>query len=124
MSTAVLGVKDLGMVQEELYDARTNWSNLGLSLRLNIITLDTIREQYSGDPKKCFPEMLKAYLKTTTPPPSWIALVEALKTKPVAEYHLAEELERKHCREIPRLPGMLIRDFIVYLSICYYSNMV
>ena len=115
MSTATLSMDDLVDVQEELYDARSHWYNLGLKLRLHAYELDNIRENYSGDTKKCFLDMLKGYLKTTIPPPSWFALVEALKSKMIAEHRLAEKIRKKYCSEHLKLQGM--HSFLLWVNI-------
>ena len=96
-SAVKLTVDDLGVVQEELYGARTHWYNMGLKLGLKPDALDTIKSTCSGDPSECFRDMLKGYLKKVTPLPSWRTLAEALKSSTVGEQQLAEKVEGKHC---------------------------
>ena len=101
-STVVLTVNDLGVVQEELYGARTHWYNIGLK----VDTLDTIRITCSGEPSECFREVLKRYLQRVTPLPSWRSLVEALRSPTVDQPQLAEKVERKYCCVLnTKLPG-------------------
>ena len=95
------------MVQEELYAARTHWYNLGLKLGLKPDVLDTIKIQCSGDPSECFQVTLKDYLKTITPWPSWMALVEALRSPIVDQPQLAEKVEKKYCPAF-KLHGKLL----------------
>ena len=92
-------MNDLVVVQEELYNVRPHWYNLGLKLGLKPGALDAIKTQCSGD--ECFRETLKDYLKTTTP--SWRALVEALRSPTVGQLQLAEEVEQKYCPTLKML---------------------
>lgn len=77
------------MVQEELYETRTHWYNMGLKLGLKPDVLDAIKSRCFGDPRECFLEMLKDYLKTSTP--SWRTLVEALRSPTVGQQQLAKK---------------------------------
>ena len=90
-----LGVDDLFVVLEELYDAQTHWYNLGLGLRLKSNVLDAIEKQCPGDCSKCFRDTLKDYLNTLSP--SWRALVKALRSPIVNLPKLAETVEQNHC---------------------------
>ena len=111
------------MVQEELYGVRTRWYNLGLKLGLKADTLDAIKSKCSGDPNECFQEMLKDFLKKTTPSPSWRSLADALRSPIVDQPQLAEKVEQTHCLA-PKLPGkhlLCIINFQLYiLSQIYY----
>ena len=73
------------------------WYNIGLQLNLPVGTLDKIREQYS-DPQTCLREMLKTWLVTVNPYPTWRTLVKVLKKQAVEEHSLADELKAKHCK--------------------------
>ena len=53
-----LSVNDLPVVMEELNDTRVKWYDIGLQLRMNVGTLDAIKEQYD-DPSHCLREALK-----------------------------------------------------------------
>ncbi len=102
-----LGVDDLRVVQKELYVARPHWYNMGLELGLKPDVLDAIKFRCSGD--ECFRETLKDYLKMTTP--SWMALVEALRSPTVGQSQLAEKVEQKYCPSL-RLPGKLLNHAV------------
>ena len=53
-----LSVNDLPVVMEELNHTRVKWYEIGLQLRMNVGTLDAIKEQYD-DPSHCLREALK-----------------------------------------------------------------
>ena len=73
------------------------WYNIGLQLNLPVGTLDKIREQYS-DPQTCLREMLKTWLVTVNPYPTWRTLVKVLKRRAVEEHSLADGLKVKNCK--------------------------
>ena len=93
----MLGVDDLSVVLEELFAIRSHWNPMGLKLGLKVDTLDAIKQQCCGDPRDCFQEMLKNYLKKTNPLPSWRSLIEALKSPTVDQPQLAKKLEKQYC---------------------------
>lgn len=80
-----------------MYEARTKWYDIGIELKLSIGTLDTIREDFNRA-ADCLREMCIHWLKRTDPNPSWEALTKALKSPPVGEGHLAQQLRDKFCR--------------------------
>ena len=88
-----LSVDDLAAVQRKVYAAKTEWYNLGLELGLRFSTLDSIDARYSNDPSRCFCQVLKEWLKGINPPPTWHAMVNALKSPTVAQSHLAEQIQ-------------------------------
>ena len=45
-------------------------------------------------------EMLKEWLKTAIDPPSWEAVVTALRSPAVNEKHVAAQLEAKYCAQV------------------------
>ena len=61
--------------------------------------LDTINETNHGNVNKCFSEMLTLWLKRVNPPPTWSAMVEALKEPTVGFEDLAEEVDSKFIRQ-------------------------
>jgi len=83
---------DLAAVQRKLYDVNTKWYNLGLELGLRPPTLDSIDAKYNSDPSQCFRQVLKEWLNGVSPPPTWRAMVNALKSPTVAQYKLAEQI--------------------------------
>ena len=56
-----------------------------------------IEKRCNSDPDECLPEMLDHWLKQVDPPPSWEALAGALKSTPVGEGVLAEQIRQKYC---------------------------
>ena len=88
-----LSVDDLADVQRKLFSVKTEWYNLGLELGQRVPTLDGIDAKYSSDPPQCFRQVLKEWLKGVNPRPTWQAMVNALKSHTVAQYHLAEQIQ-------------------------------
>ena len=88
-----LNVEDLAAVQRKLYTVHTEWYNLGLELGQRVSTLDSIEAKCNGDPSRCFRQVLKEWLKGVSPPPTWQAMVKALKSPTVAQYQVAEQIQ-------------------------------
>ena len=86
-----LGLSDLRRVQNTLWDARTQWYNLGLDLDISPDSLDSIELANAGNPERCFRAMLTKWLREYHRP-TWSALAEALKSPSVGLSHLAEEI--------------------------------
>ena len=97
-----LSVDDLVVVQRKLYAVNTEWYNLGLELGQRPSTLDSIEAKYNSDPSQCFRQVLKEWLKGISPPPTWRAVVEALKSPTVRQYQVAQQIET----ELPPAPSM------------------
>ena len=98
-SYSALDLADLRDVQEEVFDARAKWYDIGVNLEVPVGTLNSIRAQYH-DPQDCLREMLMVWLKTIDPQPTWKALVNALRSRVVGEAKLADELEAKWCPKL------------------------
>ena len=92
-----LNVNDLGLVQKEIFKARTNRYDIGLELNVQVDTLESIKSQCS-DPKVCLRETLKVWLKTAGKT-TWKNLVDALRSPTVNESQLAAELKERYCVE-------------------------
>ena len=88
-------VRDLKTVRKAVWDARTKWLDIGLELDLNITDLDAIDAEHHGDIGSCFMKMLTLWLKQVDPPPTWSAMIDALKEPIIGFKHLGEEVERK-----------------------------
>ena len=88
-----LRLDDLVVVQRKLYAVNTKWYNLGLELGQQVSTLDRIDAKYRGDTSECFRQVLTEWLKGVDPPPTWQAMVNALMSPTVAQYHLAEQIK-------------------------------
>ena len=91
-----LSVDDLRVVMEELNDVSSKWYDVGMYLGVSVGRLDVIKKQYS-DLNDCFRETLKTWLRTCVPPPTWMNIVEVLRSRTVDAARLAAELERKYC---------------------------
>ena len=99
-----LSVNDLHTVMEELNNVRAKWYDIGVQLRVNIGTLDAIKEQYLNNPSDCLRETLTTWLKSYPPHSTWSKVVDALKSSTVGEARLAADLEQKYCSPRPVLP--------------------
>ena len=86
-----LGPNDLRRVQDTLWEARTQWYNLGLGLDITPDSLDSIEQANAGNPDRCFRAMLTKWLREHQRP-TWSALAEALRSRSVGLSHLAEEI--------------------------------
>ncbi len=90
-----LGPNDLVTVLTELHDDSDQWYNFGLALNLTPGALDAIKGPYK-DPKECLRETIKEWLNTS-PDPSWVVLVQALRSPIVGRESSARRLEQKYC---------------------------
>ena len=86
-----LRINDLGKVQDTIWEARTQWYNLGLALEITPDTLDTIELANGQNPDRCFRAMLTKWLREHEQP-TWSALAEALKSRSVGRSDLAQEI--------------------------------
>ena len=91
-----LSTKDLMVVQSELWDARSKWRNIGIQLHMKIEDLEAIGEKYLYAPDACFTDCITTWLRQTNPPPTWTALINALRSRPVGFQEMAEGLEGKY----------------------------
>ena len=90
--SAELTPDDLGVVLEAVWEARSKWYNIGLKLGISAGTLDSISKANNQNPDDCLTDMIKAWLRSGRPKPSWAALAKALKSPMVGYGHLAEQL--------------------------------
>ena len=87
----------LKVLLNELHPVRVSWYKIGLQLDIPHTTLDCFKENYS-DQTDLLCEMLKHWLDTAVdPPPSWKAVVTALRSPTVNKKNIAELLELKYC---------------------------
>ena len=75
-------------------EATTKWCELGLELELKYSQLEVIRVNHRQDVKSCFREMLHNWLNRADPPPTWEALIEALKADSVGLPAVARTIEK------------------------------
>ena len=85
-----LTIDDLREVRALLYKVRRKWYDIGIELGLKVGELDNIKAA-STDHGECLTEMLKVWLKSINPLPTWKAIRDALKAEPVYEVELAEK---------------------------------
>ena len=79
-----------------LHSASFRWYQIGVQLDVPTHSLKNIQQQHH-DPVDCLTELLDKWMKSATdPPPSWRALIDALRAPTVGEKRLAEELEEKY----------------------------
>ena len=75
-----LTMNDLQLIQEAVFNARTEWYNIGLALEVDVATLDGIMiDGQHVKHKDKLRETLKTWLMTN-PEPTWQAIVNALKS--------------------------------------------
>ena len=84
-------LKDL--VKELLTKASDKWENIGVLLGIETGILDAIKAA-ENLPQNCLREMLKIWLKTVSPPPSWTAIAEAIDL--LGDQNLADHLKTKY----------------------------
>ena len=97
-----LTTDDLRAVRKATWDARAMWKDIGIELDLKVTDLDTIETNH-GNVNKCFSEMLTLWLKRANPPPTWSAMVEALKEPVVGFEDLAEQVETKFIHQSSKI---------------------
>ena len=93
------------MLLNELHPVRASWYKIGLELDIPHTELDCFEQKYS-DPSDLICEVLKYWLKTSIdPPPTWEAVVTALRSPAVNENCLAALLEAKYCNPVQPMMG-------------------
>ena len=91
-----LTIRDLKIVRNALWDARTKWKDIGLELDMSTTDLEKIEAVHRSDIGGCLIDMLALWLKQVDPPPTWTAIVAALQDRVIGEGGLAEEIESKY----------------------------
>ena len=89
---------DLKKVLDALWEARTKWFHIGIQLDMKTSDLKVIKKDYD-EADLCFTEMLTDWLKRMNPPPTWEALVDALKSRTVGYEQLADTILKTHCKK-------------------------
>ena len=84
---------NLVKVRDLTQEASVQWFDLGLELGLKVTTLDIIEANHSQDVRVCFRKMLSEWLKMVNPPPTWEALIAALKKDSVGLPNVAKKVE-------------------------------
>ena len=83
--------EDTSTIYDKLFNARTKWFNIGLTLKVDNETLQSIRIRHREDPDKCLLEMIAYTLKACSL--TWRDLCDCLRSPTVAHNELAEEIE-------------------------------
>ena len=81
-------------VQMEIYDARPQWEQLGLALKIPVSSLDTIKEDHKGTSTR-FQKMLQEWLQSGDKK-TWQVLAEALGQDVVGRPDLKKKILDKH----------------------------
>ena len=55
------------------------WEEIGVSLQLESGLLEIIKKDNPNDCRACLREVLKEWMKQVDPPPSWLAIIKAVK---------------------------------------------
>ena len=84
-------IRSLPYLQDELYDVRGKWYNIGVQIDIDIGTLQSIKSEFS-DNGDALRELLTHWLKRE---PTWEALFRALRSRPVGAHDIAEKLQRE-----------------------------
>ncbi|XP_064388252.1 uncharacterized protein LOC135336416 isoform X2 [Halichondria panicea] len=93
----------LKVVRETTWEARAKWKCLGE--QLGVITMEKLEEiQYNHHNHHdvagaCLTGMLEHWLTQTDPPPSWSALIEALRSRALGQGDIANEIEIRIARD-------------------------
>ena len=95
-ATHCVGQGDLKSLHCELHPVSDKWFSLGVKLQVPIEALKCIKTEHCQTSRRLL-EMLTVWLKCTNPPPTWTILTEALKSPPVGERLLAQQLRDKYC---------------------------
>ena len=85
----------LNTIFSALHSASHKWFNIGLRLHVPISRLNIIETDGHGVEER-MRTMLDHWLNNATVP-SWIVLVDTLKSPTVGESRLAKELEERYC---------------------------
>ena len=95
LSVDDLKVDDLFEIQEQLWDARSKWRNIGLGLKISTSDIEVI-DVNNGNVDDKFHSMILKWLqngKNCT----WGALCKVLSLRPVGHDKLAAEIKQKKC---------------------------
>ena len=92
---------DLATLVNELHHVRAKWYDLGIQLRMETSHLDAIETQHRGNPDKCQRQMLSDWLKTSSPPPTWQRVVDALCSPVIDKKSSGERIRHIYCNPSP-----------------------
>ena len=96
----ITGKPELKDLLTELYmKVPSKWEDIGILLGIDDGHLKQIRSNNTSDSTACLREMLRAWLNTVEPPPSWSKLADALEK--LGEETLASSIRSKYLWAIP-----------------------
>ena len=95
LSPSAVRLNELGVVHDELYDARHKWYYIGLMLGVPVETLDWIRHNFSNS-SDCLRETLRSWLEKGGVA-TWQTVCAVLRSPIVGEHQLAREMEERYC---------------------------
>ena len=87
----LISLADLKEVTKQVWDARTEWFQIGINLKLKATDLTVIERRHRGDPDSCFSGMLESWLKGAESTATWKGLVVALQS--VGMDRLADKIQ-------------------------------
>ena len=91
----ILTESDAVKILEELLEAQNSAGFLGLMLNIKPVEVEAINAMYHN-PKERFYHIILAFLRQAEPPPTWRAIVNALKSSIVNLTALAKRVEAAH----------------------------
>lgn len=80
-----LTIKDLKEVAEFLSKVQSKWYDIGLELKISTELLDAIKDHWGDDHSQCMLEMLKPWLNSADPLPTWKTIASALKNTAITD---------------------------------------
>ena len=92
----------------ELHPVCASWYNIGIQLDINPCHLNTIRINHYGNPSESMLAMVIFWLNNFIDPPTWKAVVTALRSPPVNRMDVAAQLESKYCVLVQHTVGELM----------------
>ena len=91
----MLSSGDLALVQNTIWEARSQWYNIGLGVGISADSLDAIESDNQSRCDHCFRDMLKLWLRKNHPRPCWSVIADALRSPSVKMSHLAQQLPQQ-----------------------------
>lgn len=86
---------NLGVLTRELAPLASDWEDIGIYLQIDDGTLSNIKGEQQHMRGR-LREMLRTWLKQVDPPPTWIAMIEAVE---LINPSIAEKLRSKYCSD-------------------------
>ena len=126
----ILTESDAVTILEELTEAQYSASLLGLMLNIKPVEVEAISKMYQ-DPMERLCQIILAWLRQVEPPPTWRAIVNALRSKTVNLTALAKRVEAAHfpdptaSRDPPTTSGESnsnVLQSLLYNNIYYISG--